>query len=264
LAITNFGGNDVSVLLGSGTGTFAPAVNYAAESGPRSVTSADFNGDGKADLAIAKANSGNISVLLGSSTGTFAPKVNYAVGSNPFSVTSADFNGDGKADLATAGYSNGNVSVLLGSGTGTFATAVNYSVGSNPFSLTSADFNGNGNADLAIANYGGNNVSVLLNTSPLPAKALSFDGINDKVAMSASVTLTNLAPAGFSMESWVYPRSSSGVHSIIRKTGDYNLFINGGKLVAEVWTSGTSTSVFKAFTAAPSLSLNTWSHVAFT
>src|SRR3989442_1265970 len=42
----------VSVLLGSTNGTFQAAVNYAAGASPRSVAVGDFNGDGKADLAV--------------------------------------------------------------------------------------------------------------------------------------------------------------------------------------------------------------------
>ena len=162
LAVANENGNNVSILLGSGTGTFAAAVNYGVGLNPYSLTSADFNGDGKVDLATANYGGNNVSILLGSGTGTFAAAVNYNIGSNPFSVISADFNGDGKADLATANGFVDNVSILLGSGTGTFATAVNYNVGSGPISVISTDFNGDGKADLATANFSGNNASILL------------------------------------------------------------------------------------------------------
>ena len=64
----------------------------------------DFNGDGKADLAVANASSNNVSVLLGNGNGTFQAAVNYAAGTGPSSVAVGDFNGDGKADLAVANY----------------------------------------------------------------------------------------------------------------------------------------------------------------
>jgi hypothetical protein len=54
----------VSVLLGQGNGTFAAAVAYAAGSWPSEVTSGDFNGDKKLDLAVANSASDNVSVLL--------------------------------------------------------------------------------------------------------------------------------------------------------------------------------------------------------
>ena len=122
----------------------------------------DFNGDGKADLAVANYGSDNVSVLLGNGNGTFQAAVNYAAGTSPHSVAVGDFNGDGKADLAVANYGSNNVSVLLGNGNGTFQAAVNYAAGTSPCSVAVGDFNGDGKADLAVANYGSNNVSVLL------------------------------------------------------------------------------------------------------
>src|SRR4051794_4942939 len=43
LVTANYGGFNVSVLLGTGTGTFQAAVSYGTGSGPRSVAVADFN-----------------------------------------------------------------------------------------------------------------------------------------------------------------------------------------------------------------------------
>ncbi|HEX7415284.1 MAG TPA: VCBS repeat-containing protein [Bacteroidia bacterium] len=148
----------------------ASASPFTAGSAPHSVISADFNGDGKLDLAVANSSSiGTVSILLGNGTGTFGTATNFTVGSNPQSVTSAGFNGDGFADLAVANANSNNVSILLGNGTGTFGAVTNFAVGgADPWSVTSADFNGDGYLDLATANAGGssngNTVSVLLGT----------------------------------------------------------------------------------------------------
>ena len=45
----------------------------------------DFNGDGKADLAVANYDSNSVSVLLGNGNGTFQAAVNYVVGTYPTS-----------------------------------------------------------------------------------------------------------------------------------------------------------------------------------
>jgi len=167
LAVAGLGGGSatVRVLLGDGTGGFAPAVNFAAGLHSRSIISADFNGDGKADLAVANSGDG-VSVLLGDGAGGFAPAVNLTVGFGPNAVTSADFNGDGKTDLAVVNGTTDNVSVLLGDGVGGFAPAVNFVAAFQPGSVTSADFNGDGKTDLAVA--GGDGVRVLLNRDPRP------------------------------------------------------------------------------------------------
>jgi hypothetical protein len=79
VASKNFPGK-VSVLLGNGDGTFQPHVDYATGSategtGPGSVITADFNGDGGLDLAVANNNANTISILLGNGDGTFQPHV---------------------------------------------------------------------------------------------------------------------------------------------------------------------------------------------
>ena len=71
----------ISILLGMGNGTFASAVTYSpGGNGPRGITTADFNGDGKADLAVANFGSNTVGILLGTGNGTFAPAVTYGSG----------------------------------------------------------------------------------------------------------------------------------------------------------------------------------------
>jgi FG-GAP-like repeat len=67
LAVANFGGNNMTVLVGDGSGGFAAASGspFLVGSLPLAVAVADFNGDGKADLAVANSNSNNVTILLG-------------------------------------------------------------------------------------------------------------------------------------------------------------------------------------------------------
>ncbi len=164
----------VSVLLGNGDGTFKAPMSYAAGTSPPviapgvnagSIAVGDFNGDGKADLAVANYKDNNVSVLLANGDGTFQASIYYAAGAGPVSIAVGDFNSDGKVDLVTANdgdnnyYSNngsGGVSVLLGNGDGTFRTAENYGAGYVLKSVAVGDFNGDGRADLVAANYDGN------------------------------------------------------------------------------------------------------------
>src|SRR5262249_49402198 len=105
----------VSVLLNNGDGTFAPAVAYAAGSGPEAVVAADFNGDGVLDLAVANGSSNSVSIFLGNGDGTFQPNQEFPTGNFPygFIIGVGDFNGDGTPDLATANDSSNDISVLI-------------------------------------------------------------------------------------------------------------------------------------------------------
>ncbi|MDO8735696.1 MAG: FG-GAP-like repeat-containing protein, partial [Thermoleophilia bacterium] len=69
LAVANYGGGNVSILLGNGNGTLAAAVNYTSGANPSSVTTGDFNRDGKTDLAVADmSGSNNVSILINSAS----------------------------------------------------------------------------------------------------------------------------------------------------------------------------------------------------
>jgi hypothetical protein len=142
---------------------FAPAVNYAVGTTPEAIAIADFNGDGRPDLAVANFGSNNVSILIGNGDGTFRATTAYHTGSRPLSVIAADFNHDGKMDLALANNtSSGTVTILLGTGTGSFQSAVLYNTGSYSRWATAGDFNGDGNLDLAVVNQNSNNLSILL------------------------------------------------------------------------------------------------------
>src|SRR6266436_2532508 len=159
-------GNTVSILLGNGDGTFRAHVDYPTGNFPQSVTTGDFNGDGKVDLAVANNNfgsNGSVSILLGNGDGTFQANVDYPTAGGAFSVITGDFNSDAKLDLAVTdgGFGNG-LSLLLGKGDGTFQTAVRYASGAGAEGLTTADVNGDSTSDLVVTNQIDNTVSVLL------------------------------------------------------------------------------------------------------
>jgi len=104
----------LSILLGRGDGTFqaGPVVPIPRlQMGINGVLAADFNRDGRTDLAIATSN--YVLILLGQGDATFKTSLLAGVGNSPRSVTTGDFNGDGFPDLATGNYEAGTVSVLI-------------------------------------------------------------------------------------------------------------------------------------------------------
>src|SRR6266699_2837578 len=188
LAVVNFGDWNIYVLLGNGDGTFqaARSVYFASGGGfPWYVVTADFNGDGKLDLAVSNYGDNSFSVLLGNGDGTFQPPRTLPIGTHPALVAVGDFNGDGKPDLAISSVGDNTVSVLLGNGDGTFLAPQVTPVGLNPWYFAVGDFNGDGKLDLAVADYGcpldctsspSNTVTVLLgngNGTFLPGPSLT-------------------------------------------------------------------------------------------
>jgi hypothetical protein len=143
---------------GNGDGTFQAPVTQTLTFTPLSIVTADFNGDGKLDLAITgnpAAGNGGTWVLLGNGDGTFqnptAPSI-PGTGADT-TLVAADFNGDGFIDLASTVTEGPDViTFALGNGDGTFQTPFTYAFeGNNIEPIVTADFNKDGHADLVYA-----------------------------------------------------------------------------------------------------------------
>lgn len=165
------GGYYLVVLLGKGDGTFtqmpiSSSTIAQAELFSGMVT-ADFNKDGKPDIAITDNTfQQTITLYLGNGDGTFTQGTTINVsdesGGSDVNLTVADFNRDGNLDLATSIYGNpGALAIYLGNGDGTFAPA-----SGSPFSTIEwsntvkvGDFNGDSIPDIYVT--GGTNTQDL-------------------------------------------------------------------------------------------------------
>jgi len=191
MATDTYATNGAAVYLGNGDGTFQSPVGYETASSSISVEVADFNGDGKLDLAVGTA--AGVSILLGNGDGTFQPHTDYDTAIRVFGLTSGDFNGDGKLDLAVTNLDSKQVAIMLGNGDGTFQSPQDFGTLTAPSSLAKGDFNGDGSLDLLVGYQASGSTSILLRTAAyLSTTSLTFAAqtINTTSA-GQSVTLTN-------------------------------------------------------------------------
>jgi len=141
-----------------------PAIPISSLLGTLSVSSADFNQDGKPDLAIS--SQANVAILLGNGDGTFtvasgspfqnaAPPMESAIFPVVYSLVAADFFHSGHPGLAVVGSGDAGIWVFNGNGDGTMTpsstTVFTFGLYNGP--TTVADFNGDGYLDLLTTNY---------------------------------------------------------------------------------------------------------------
>ena len=142
-------------------------------------------------------------------------------------------------------------SVATGAAAPTPVAAYSFDAGSG---TTLADLSGNGNAGT---------ISGATWTTGKNGKALSFDGVNDWVTVADAATLD--LKTGMTLEAWVRPtRGDSAWRTVVFKeslTGTaYSLYTNerSNRPIGQVNINGERSVL------APTLPLNTWTHLAVT
>jgi hypothetical protein len=210
-------------LRGNGTGIFSQIAGPTSMPAPydqiNSLASADFDGDGRADIAAASGssteNSDVVQTFFGQNDTSLLLNPNFfgAVHSNMdlSGVHAGEFNGNGKADLAYVTSEPScdcpdpvrGAGVALGNGIGWFvpATGSPFRGGDPQFApvwqMTTGDFDGNGATDLAISIFGGSGgAKVLLNTADLISDDSSVQFGDQKVNTSSAFELPDLVNDG--------------------------------------------------------------------
>src|ERR1700722_20712229 len=148
------------ILVNNGDGTFKAGQGYEPPSS--SVVLADFDGDGKTDLAVAGAYVGQggspgVSIISGQGGGGFDSNTAYIANTFLTEITLGDFYQDGILDIAAIGSDARPLALVRGEGEGVFAPPVFMRSGPSApdisvdrFAVAAGDFNGDGKTDLVV------------------------------------------------------------------------------------------------------------------
>ncbi len=151
----------------SNTISLAPVVQYTLPQSPMHISVADFDNDGKQDIAVSDSVAGKVLIFRNQSvpgTITLAAPAELVTGMQAFGTAVGDMDGDGKPDLAVTNRGANNTSLFKNTssaGNISFGAPVNYAVGTGPEGLVTGDINGDKKPEIITANSLANKLSVL-------------------------------------------------------------------------------------------------------
>ncbi len=143
----------MQIFQGAGDGTFLEGGRFSAGTDPLALVAADFDQDGRPDLATADVGSGVVSVLRGNGDGSFIPGMQLGAGTQPGSLAVGDFDGDDIWDLVAADAAGSAVTIVLGHGDGSFPPGLLAALtggASQPTGVVACDLDADGRVDLAV------------------------------------------------------------------------------------------------------------------
>jgi hypothetical protein len=164
------------VFLNNGKGVLTSNFTFNTGEISMCVVPADFNSDGKADLASYDLLTRRVEVFTNSGNATFFKCSNSvpALFTNLSWIAAADLNKDKTVDLICADRVANTLTVFTNDGGGFFGTNESLNVGQRPVFVVAADINGDGKPDLITANQTDNTLSVFTNAIEIPIPPLTI------------------------------------------------------------------------------------------
>jgi hypothetical protein len=231
MRIAGAGEQRLSVAYGDGTGSLSTWNTVATTTGTGNCAAADFDGDGRDDVAFS--GGGTADIALERSTGSGFTETTVTAADNGTAIEAGDVDGDGETDLVVASdlgtAGPGRLQALINDGAGAFTPAAATSSGGyRPIRLEVGDVNDDGRADALAGNFGdsgsGNPAGIAValgqadgtfvqqgdqggNPDAFALADSNSDGLPDLVVGSANrlQVLLNQGSGNFSLDPAFYP-----------------------------------------------------------
>lgn len=146
-----------AVFKNNGNGTFNPTPSkFLSNYNQGALTAADYNNDGKIDLAV----EGTILRVL-FNTGGYFPTYHDYYGGTGMCLISTDLNNDNHPDLVNASSQSNNCWILMNNGSGSFNDYTPFSTVIYPKSIIKADLDNDGLNDVMVCSEYDNGLSML-------------------------------------------------------------------------------------------------------
>ena len=217
----------------TGTIAFAPKIELLKGSGQTYPVTADFDGDGKIDLAVMDSRLEKLTIFINKSTPgniSLVQQVEYTTGEFPYSIGKGDIDGDGKPDIVIPNLNGKNFSVYRNTssaGSISLASKIDFPLPLKPLSIAIGDLDKDGKADVVIGYTDYNNyvISVFRNTSS--PEAISFDSKidlpNNEDGYTSGISIGDLDGDGNADITVSNFSNSASTISLFRNTGSAGL-----------------------------------------
>jgi hypothetical protein len=272
IAVTGGFSLGVQILLGNGDGSFTDGYTYLNGLGidAEGIAAGDFNGDGRADLAVSDMMNHTVTVLTGNGDGTFTVgtpvSTGMPAGSGAYQrqVVTGDFNGDGHTDAAVViewrADGDPSLSVLFGNGDGTFGL---------PSTFTAAPADAFYDEAVAVGDFfGTGKAAVALLTGVSPSYVTILQDMSAGITPVKKLpTITWSAPASITNPT---PLSATQLNATASVTGTFVYTPAAGTVLAPGWQTlsvtfiPTDTVDYSPAEAMVSLTVNPAPPVAYT
>lgn len=204
---------------------FLSTTNNITGAQPWQHVVADFDNDGKLDMAVTNANSNTLSVFRNTTSLnsiTNALKVDFTTGSLPYGIAAGDIDGDGYVDLVVTNLSSNSISVFKNTSIGSsinFAAKVDFTTLVQPIAVVVTELDGDGKTDIMVSNFGSNQLSYFRNISS--TGVININSLSARSDISSGISPFSISSAdidGDGKNDIVVPNYSGNDISVIRNT----------------------------------------------